>query len=57
MGDSYRDYIKGRRKNTGRARNEVASETVARTAAIQEQERKKAAKTSQYKMRLLNAKE
>jgi len=54
MGDSYRDYIKGRKRagNRARATTDLQTAIEARARAIKEQNRKAAAKSSQYQARL-----
>jgi len=54
MGDSLRDYLKGRKRTGGRARATVNTQAAieARHKAIREKNRKKAAQASQYTARL-----
>ena len=55
MGDSYRDYIKGRQRARNRAgqANNLQASINARSKAIKEKNRKKAAKQGQYQLRLI----
>ena len=54
MGDSYRDYIKGRSRASNRIRQagDLQAAIEARAKAIKERNRKKEALAAQYKMRL-----
>ena len=56
MGDSYRDYIKGRgraRRRVGQT-NHTQAAIEARAKAIREKNRKTSAAEAQYQLRLLN---
>ena len=54
MGDSYRDYLKGRGRASHRARQAADSQAAieARARAIREKNRKKAAAASQFQLRM-----
>ncbi len=54
MGDSYRDYLKGRGRARRRVGETIAAQAAveARAKAIREKNRQTKAQTYQYKMRL-----
>ncbi len=57
MGDSYRDYLKGKanRPGAGKTRPRRTTAQVERAAAIREYQRKKSAACAQAELRLFHA--